>query len=456
MPLCVPYATTQLTAVAATSPRAHCLMVPRDPVSGVVLTSATVNVYQPNTTTPVTGTLYDEFGNVLSNPLTSDPSTGIVDFYMQIPQKVDLNVAKASYITQTYSNVTVINDGVYTIPSVVTNTGDLPYGNAANNAVALHAGAPGSQLQMGSNGLPTWIIPPATIALSNQLVNGGFEVKQRGGSITVNATGAYAHDRWFVSNQGINVKPTGTATDDTTIVDIGSEHSLKMTITSTGSVAASNGLTIVQTLEGTSKWVNVPVSFSIRVRPSIANSITISLLDSGSNPIAQVQQVGTVNTWTTVTLSGVGSTAGGLTVKIVFGGVNMVTNCFCNFDNAMLIVGETPIAYVPLPAADELARCQRYYEVIGVDALNNHPSFQFYAGAGGEVWAFPISWNATKGGQPAVTIVGAFTTTNVTSVAVYAASSSGATISVTATSSGATQVIRTADGVNGITVEWNP
>ena len=34
-------------------------------------------------------------------------------------------------------------------------------------------------------------------------------------------------------------------------------------------------------------------------------------------------------------------------------------------DNAMLVVGSQPADYAPLHPADDLARCLRYYEIIG-------------------------------------------------------------------------------------------
>jgi hypothetical protein len=39
-------------------------------------------------------------------------------------------------------------------------------------------------------------------------------------------------------------------------------------------------------------------------------------------------------------------------------------------DDAMLVVGSQPATYVPLPLADDLARCQRYYEVLVTGSAN--------------------------------------------------------------------------------------
>src|SRR5216683_383854 len=90
--------------------RGHVMFTPFDASSGAALTSATVNVYQPGTVTPVTGTLFDKNGNALSNPLTSDATTGLVDFYMNVAQEVDLLISKTGFTARTYSNVPVLDD----------------------------------------------------------------------------------------------------------------------------------------------------------------------------------------------------------------------------------------------------------------------------------------------------------------------------------------------------------
>ena len=88
--------------------RAHCMCVTYDPATNTVLTSATVNVYNPGTTTPISPTIFDKSGNVLTNPLTSDATTGLLDFYLNAALTVDLAVSKGGFTTRTYSNVLVI------------------------------------------------------------------------------------------------------------------------------------------------------------------------------------------------------------------------------------------------------------------------------------------------------------------------------------------------------------
>src|SRR5258708_1195135 len=146
--------------------KAHCMVVARDPATGAALLSATINVYTPGTVTPIPVTMYDKSSNILSNPLTSDAATGLIDFYLNVPQEVDLVVAKASYTTRTYSNVPVLDDASLDLSALLTTTGDIAYASAANTPARLPIGGTGTFLTVTGGG-PTW---------SNTIAAGGLTV----------------------------------------------------------------------------------------------------------------------------------------------------------------------------------------------------------------------------------------------------------------------------------------
>lgn len=150
--------------------KAHCMVTFADPTTGATLLSATVNVYNPGTVTPISATIFDKNNNVLSNPLTSDASTGLVDFYLNVAQEVDLVVAKSGFTTRTYSNVPVLDDASNDLTALLTTTGDMPYASAANTPARLAIGATGGILTV-SGGIPAWL----AIGTTNQLlgVTGG-------------------------------------------------------------------------------------------------------------------------------------------------------------------------------------------------------------------------------------------------------------------------------------------
>lgn len=99
-------------------PRAHFYDVIQDQ-NGNVIAGATVWVYEEGTTTPVAQSMYavDSGGIPLAIPLLTDVN-GKLDFYLDIPQDVDLQISKVNYTTQTLSHISV---GIGQLPSTVTN-----------------------------------------------------------------------------------------------------------------------------------------------------------------------------------------------------------------------------------------------------------------------------------------------------------------------------------------------
>lgn len=68
------------------------------------LADAAVAVYEPGTTTPIAATMYDAAsgGNVLTNPLASD-ADGVVEFWLDADQRVDLAATRSGYAAQSWS-----------------------------------------------------------------------------------------------------------------------------------------------------------------------------------------------------------------------------------------------------------------------------------------------------------------------------------------------------------------
>lgn len=180
--------------------RAHCMAVAYDPITNTVLTSATVNVYNNGTVTPISATIYDKSGNVLSNPLTSDATTGLIDFYLNVPQDVDLLISKASFASRTYSNVQVIDDPSNAMTSVLTTTGDMVYASSANAPTRLSIGSANNLLTV-SGGIPAWTASPSVTTLTTSgLVTAGNGLVVTAGNAAVNSS--------VVTNIGLAVAGT--------------------------------------------------------------------------------------------------------------------------------------------------------------------------------------------------------------------------------------------------------
>lgn len=168
--------------------KAHCMVVARDPATGAVLTAATINVYTPGTVTPISATIFDKNNNVLSNPLTSDATTGLVDFYLTVAQEVDLVVSKSGYTTRTYSNVPVLDDASNDLSALLTTTGDVVYASGNNTPARLGIGSTGAFLTV-SGGVPIWsntIAAGGLTITAGNLVFGAANAVIQGGATNLN------------------------------------------------------------------------------------------------------------------------------------------------------------------------------------------------------------------------------------------------------------------------------
>lgn len=265
----------------------------------------------------------------------------------------------------------------------------------------------------------------------NLLVNGGFEVAQRGiGPFTAN--NGYTLDQWFASYQGtarFSVAP------ETTIVDAGSAQSLKFVFTQGG---AGEIATISQKVEDFKELRGRTLTLSVRYRGDGGASIPRLVLYDGTISFAAV---GTnVADWQTLTVTYAIPPAA-TTIWAQFGATGAAGTWY--LDNATLAVGTVPLAYVPRHPHDELARCQRYYERLIT-------SVRVTAGNGGEIYDYPLIFQAAKGGTASLTITPG-TRNGVRTLIVDSAYSGGCRLELVTDIPGDVYALN-----DGLTVEWNP
>lgn len=222
----------------------------------------------------------------------------------------------------------------------------------------------------------------------NLLTNGGFEVWQRGaGGFTADL--AYTADRWQLD---IEVG-TATVTQETSVVDA-SSSSLKL-VTAGG---ASSAL-IVQKIEDVKQLRGRTISFSARIQQSVASQAVLRITDSAGSTNGSA--VATTGSFVTLTVSrAIGaSEAGPLTVSIAVGAAGTYY-----YDNAMLVIGPAPAPYQPLHPQEDLARCQRYYELCTAELLA-------YMSAGA-IAGYGVPFATTKYTTPTLTKNGTWAVTN--------------------------------------------
>jgi hypothetical protein len=224
---------------------------------------------------------------------------------------------------------------------------------------------------------------------SNYLVNGGFEIWQRGTSFAAMATNAFGPDRWQFSQGSTSAL---TCTQESTIAEPGgSQYSAKLVYTH---VAAS---TFFQKLEFFPQLRSRTLSLTIMVYATAGNAVRIRIDDSAGAGVPSSFHPGN-SAWAQLTAQKtIASNA--TSVNIV---VELDATATVYVDSAMLVIGSVPSSYIPLMSGDDLARCQRYYEVIGSGVAGEPVGMGFVATTTRA--DFLIQYSVVKGGAPAIAI----------------------------------------------------
>lgn len=268
----------------------------------------------------------------------------------------------------------------------------------------------------------------------NLLTNGGFEVWQRGAG-PFSALNAYSADRWLIGSSGV-----GTITKETTTVD-SSGSSLKAVVT-------ANGFIISQKLEDFAQLRGQTLSLSVRIQQSVASGVTMSIQDGIGTPSFPTSS--TTGAWVTLTQTFVvAASATSVTIAFQF---SVGTHYL---DNAMLVMGPAPTAYVPLHPQEELARCQRYYEVHG-GVNNGSPSPLGFATAAGQYVSCYVPFAVQKGGLPTVTKLGTWGVTNCGQPTVGQVTPNGYLLLVTSSAAGNPTTAFPNSSDDLIVAEFNP
>ena len=204
----------------------------------------------------------------------------------------------------------------------------------------------------------------------NILINGDFQVWQRGTSGTVNS---YTCDRWFGwgYQQAVTRQQAENATSNTGRFALRNAHN----------DATSNQFSaIAQTLEtkDTAKTRGKKLTFSIDVKKGSAFTGTLFLqivtrtdseadMNSGTRQVLVSEDISSSLTtslqrFTVTTSSAVAQNALTVGVNVYHGGTSGTdANNFFQVERAQLEIGETATDFENIPFAETFSLCQRYY-----------------------------------------------------------------------------------------------
>lgn len=285
------------------------------------------------------------------------------------------------------------------------------------------------------------------VSRRNLLPNGGLEIWQRGNG-PYTAANAFCADRWQV---GLAGGDTLSVTADSVNVDTvsGSQRAAACAYT------RSSGLSSIYNTLYTSDGQQIrgrTFSASVRVKCSVPNMVRLAVATNGAAPANGASTYHTGDgTWQTLRCtmtSPVPADATYVSLNVQFN-----ANGTAYVDNVVLVPGQVAPDFYPLLPGEDLAICQRYYEVHGFEA-SNWPNIAGQATVAAQNFFAPFTYHVRKGGIPTVTKVGTWGALNCAQPSVQRNGTSGYTLNVVATASGVLEATAPANG--GITAEWNP
>ena len=294
--------------------------------------------------------------------------------------------------------------------------------------------------------------------LKNRIINGAMVIDQRNaGAVVTPTNGQYTLDRWAAQlsqASKFTVQQSSTA-------PVGFINSLKVTSSSAYTVGSSEVFLINQYIEGLNvtdlAWGTAnakTVTLSFQVYSSLTGTFGGSIADSSqaySYPFTY--SIPTANTWTTISITIAGPTAGtwlttnGIGIRIWFGlgvgatlsgtagawtatgyysatgAVSVVGTSGATFyiTGVQLEIGSSATPFERRLYNQELANCQRYYEVLSGSTTQNF--FQdVYHNTASATMCMVLPFKVTKRATPTCAQTGTWTASNCTFSGIVAGS----------------------------------
>jgi len=253
----------------------------------------------------------------------------------------------------------------------------------------------------------------------NRVINGLFDVWQRGTSFAAIATGTYTADRWVYTQTGAggtrSVSQQSNALG-TLIGGMQAKQFLRMDITVLGSATAQ---TIGQRIEDVRTFAGETVSISCMVKGTLTGAVTLNLLQNfgtGGSPSATVTtSVGTYTptaswvrkTFTVAVPSITGKTLGSTTdthyLELQFDAGNKTGQL--DIWGVQLEQNTTATILEREPIQQTLAKCQRYYWIQSAGQKSVGVFASYTPSANNYAFSFPVQMRIS----PTCTVASTYT-----------------------------------------------
>jgi hypothetical protein len=182
-------------------------------------------------------------------------------------------------------------------------TGDTYYRTSGGGLARIPVGTPGQIAAINASNIPGWVSVPG-YALENAVINGGFNVWQRGTSFTSAADGAYFADRWqLVKSSGATINISQNAQGNA-VVGAGAQNSsyvMLSTVTAGDtSIAAGDIYGYMTTIEGfNTQPLSNGFALSFWAYSSVTGTYCVSIRNASVNRSYIIEySIPVANVWT--------------------------------------------------------------------------------------------------------------------------------------------------------------
>lgn len=317
-------------------------------------------------------------------------------------------------------------------------------------------------------------------AYANPIINGDMRICQRGTAVVSIADSTYTVDRWIYGKTSAVVQDFSQTTDVPSVAKNvpGTNNALALTVTTADSTIAVGDLAYIgQHIEGYNwlPFAEKQLTVGFWVKDAVTGVHCVALVNSGLDRSCVVEYtVNTANTWEykTVTFpaspsmsTGTWSTSTGIGVRLLwplicgttyqttanawqtgrYYATSSIQNSVGTNSNVFKLwgvtmgLGPTVAPYWPRSYGDELALCQRYYEVFG-GTTNGFPRILTNNSGIGQYIGMLIPFKIMKRATPTVTRNGTWTVNSANQPSVLGATIYGFTLYSTSTSTGSVDI----------------
>jgi hypothetical protein len=321
-----------------------------------------------------------------------------------------------------------VSNTTLTLPNT---NGTVVIANASNNvAVTGDLNVSGATTLAGNPTVAGTVVMGSSF-LRNRIINGNFNIWQRGTSFSSSGVNEYSVDRF--RTEGFNLSSTISQQSFTANqTDVPYYPTYYCRVATSATVSGGQYWAFQQRIEAPqnlSGYETVTLSFYARASSGTVAANTFSYGGSSgraNNPTLTTSWQRLTHTWT-----GSGPASGYVEIYLMYLGAGVAATSV-DLANVQLEVGTVATPFEREIYSNTLAKCQRYFQTVGGTA-NGFPLFRGYAESGNDLY-FPQPFIVTMRATPTSTKLGTWSLTNCTGPSVTFPSADGYALTITASS----------------------